>query len=284
MGEVAPDDRWDLPLRLLAALHYLVLSDGADSWRDPVGTVAERSDWIARFVAEQSVQTNEVQRCWALLPAFLTLGDGPLDLLELGPSAGLNLSWDRYRHTYQSGTWGPAESGLMLSGNERAPVPASLLERRPPVVRRRGIDLDPVDVTSDDGARLLECFVWADQTERLARVRLAMDVVRRDPPELVRGDYVELLPAALADRRDGALLVVFQTASTQYLSRERYEKVRDALATAPRPLAWISTRRQDEAEGHSRGSYELELAVWPERGPSFVARMGYHGQWLEWFA
>ncbi len=48
---------------------------------------------------EQEVQTNEVQRSWALLPAFLSLADGrPFDLLELGPSAGLNLLWDRYAY------------------------------------------------------------------------------------------------------------------------------------------------------------------------------------------
>ncbi len=57
------------------------------------------------------MQTNEVQRSWALLPAFLTVADGrPLDLLELGPSAGLNLLWDRYATATRTGTWGQGDA------------------------------------------------------------------------------------------------------------------------------------------------------------------------------
>ena len=38
--------------------------------------------WIARFVREQGVQTNEVQRCFGLLPAFLAVADRrPLDVI-----------------------------------------------------------------------------------------------------------------------------------------------------------------------------------------------------------
>ena len=101
------------------------------------------------------MQTNEVQRAWALLPGFLTVADGrPLDLLELGPSAGLNLVWDRYGNRYSTGSWG--DGGLELAGNDRLPPPAELLEREVEVVRRRGVDLSPVDVTTEHGARLLQ--------------------------------------------------------------------------------------------------------------------------------
>lgn len=282
VAEVVPDDRWDLPLRVLAALHYLALSEGVEPWSDPASIVSERAEWVARFTATQRVQTNEVQRCWGLLPAFLSLGGRALDLLELGTSAGLNLVWDRYRYSYLEGVWGAESSPLELSGDERAPVPASLLRRHPAVLRRRGVDLDPIDVTDGDGARLLECFVWADQVERLARLRCAIELLRRDPPLLLRGDYVELLPQLLAERPEEALTVVFQTASTAYLPSERYEELRRALESAERPLAWISTRRHSEEELAFSGGFELEVALWPQHGAQLVARMGYHGQWLEW--
>ncbi len=282
VAEVAPDARWDLPLRLLGALHFLALRDGIEPWSEPGEAIASHRGFVSRFVAEQGVQTNEVQRCWALLPAFLSLSAETLDLLELGPSGGLNLVWDRYRYRYDTGRWGPRASPVELRGDERSRVPASLLERRPLIARRRGIDLEPVDVSDEDGARLLECFVWADQKERLERLRAAIRIARRSPPELIRGDYVDLLPSALEDRVAGALLVVFQTASTQYLSRERYAELRRALAEAPRPLAWISTRRHDDEESDFRGGFELEVALWPEHGPRVVARLGFHGQWLEW--
>jgi hypothetical protein len=282
LAEVVPADRWDVPVRLLAALHYLALTEGIDPWRDPSAIIAERRGSIRRFVAEQKVQTNEVQRTWALLPAFLSLGASPLELLELGPSAGLNLVWDRYRFRYAAGSWGPPDSALELHGEEREPVPSELLQRSPEVVRRRGVDLDPVDVTGEDGALLLRSFVWADQHDRIERLDRAIEALRADPPELVRGDYVELLPDLLDDRAEDALLVVFQTVSTSYLSRERYVELRRHLARAARPLAWISTRAHFEEETDLQGGFELELALWPRRRPALVARIGYHGQWLEW--
>ena len=190
---------------------------GQASWDDVGAALDGHVEFLARWCAEQEVQTNEVQRAWALLPAFLTVADGrPFDLIELGPSAGLNLLWDRYRYAYSTGVWG--ESALELSGNDRVPPPAPLFERRVQVARRRGIDRNPVDATSEHGARLLQSFVWADQTGRLERLQRAIDVLRQDPPQLIRGDYVDTLPALLADRIEGVQLVVFQTASTMYLN------------------------------------------------------------------
>jgi hypothetical protein len=266
--------RWDVPIRLLGGMHYLALRDGLDPWSDPPGFVAEHAEFLRRFVAEQAVQTNEVQRCWALLPAFLSLGERPLELIELGPSAGLNLVWDRYRYVYAAGEWGSGP--LVLAGEERRAVPAGLLQRRPEVRRRRGIDLAPVDLGSDESVLLLSSFVWADQADRLERLRRAIEIVRADPPELIRGDYVDVLPELLADRSGDALTVVFQTVSTQYLARERYDELRRVLAGARPPVAWISTRRHDEEQTRFEGGFELEL------GQELVARAGYHGQWLEW--
>src|SRR5439155_11662242 len=183
VDDIAPDLGWDLPLRLLSGLHYLVLG-GEASWDDLDGALDGHADMLASWTAQQEVQTNEVQRSWALLPAFLSVSDGrPLDLLELGPSAGLNLVWDHYRYRYRTGGWGSGT--LELTGDDRIPPPAEFLARDVRVIRRRGVDLSPVDVTTERGSRLLQAFVWADQEERLERLRRAIDVVRRDPPQLM---------------------------------------------------------------------------------------------------
>jgi hypothetical protein len=274
---VAPDLEWDLPLRLLAGLHYLVLG-GEASWDDLVTALERHAQFLRRWCAEQEVQTNEVQRSWALLPAFLSLADGrPFDLLELGPSAGLNLLWDRYAYRYSSGTWGSGE--LELRGDDRQPPPASLLEQRVEVARRRGVDLNPIDVTTVEGARVLQAFVWADQTARLERLQQAIEVARRDPPELIRGDYVAELPALLRDRVPGAQLVVFQTASTMYLERGGAENMRAALreAGAREPLAFVTTGRAPGDDG-----FALEVERFPDGGPTRVAVFDFHGAWLDW--
>jgi hypothetical protein len=238
----------------------------------------QHAEFLARFTAEQEVQTNEVQRAWALLPGFLTVADGrPFDLLELGPSAGLNLVWDRYRYRYATGTWG--EGALELAGDDRTPPPAELLQRSVSVARRRGIDLNPVDATTDHGARLLQAFVWADQAERLERLRRAIEEVRADPPELMRGDYVESLPALLGDRREGAQLVVFQTASTMYVERGGMDRVRAALEEAAHdePLVYVGGGTAPDDDG-----FALDIERYPGGGRQRLAVFDFHGEWLDW--
>jgi hypothetical protein len=277
IDDIAPDLTWDFPLRLLSGLHYLVLG-GEASWDDVGAALDEHGEFLTRWTSEQDVQTNEVQRSWALLPAFLSVADGrPLDLLELGSSGGLNLVWDRYRYVYRHGEWGSGT--LVLHGDDRSPPPAALLERDVAVARHRGIDLSPVDVTSKEGARLLRSFVWADQTTRLDRLDRAIDLVRRDPPPLMEGDYVEALPSLLRNRRPGAQLVVFQTASTMYLDRARSDRVRAAFvgAAAEEPIVFITAGRAPDDDGFS-----LEVHRYPDESTERLAVFDFHGEWLDW--
>jgi hypothetical protein len=284
---------WDAPHRLLAGARVLVLSEAAEDfesasapWESFRSLLEEHAEWVARFVREQPVQTNEVQRCWALLPIFLAIAretDLPIDLVELGASAGLNLLWDRYGYRYRERTWGDPGAGLTLSGDERGIVPRDLLETRVEVRSRLGIDLSPVDVTTEDGLRLLYAFVRDDGYR--SRLRQAAEIARSDPPELVRGDYVDLLPELLRGRGEDGLTVVFQTLSTVYLPDERRELLREIVDEAGEegPLAWISTPTPEE-HGERRGDYPLELAVWPEGERRIVARMSVRGERLEWLA
>ncbi len=129
-------------------MHWLVQAGVAPDalsgdWIDFARALEQHADELRRFVAEQGVQTNETQRCVALLPAFLTIAGEtglPLDLLELGPSAGLNLLFDHYRYAYAEGTWGDPAALLSFEAQERRHVPdercVAALEARSP--RRRG--------------------------------------------------------------------------------------------------------------------------------------------------
>jgi hypothetical protein len=291
VDELFDELSWDVPLRLFGGVHYLELAGIepyalSGDWNDFRSALEARSDFLARFVREQAVQTNEVQRCFALLPAFLVLaaehGAEALDLVELGPSAGLNLLWDRYAYAYRAGRWGSSE--LLLRGVEYVPVPHGVLARRPAVRRRLGIDLNPVDVTSDHGARLLHAFIWPGRVERAQRLRRAIAILRREPPTLVRGDYVELLPAVLAERDEDALTVVFQTASTGYIGREKRAELRALLEEAggAGPLGWVSTRAVEELEEDRHDSYELEVGLWPGGERRFLLRCDFHGNWIRW--
>jgi hypothetical protein len=279
-NEIAGSDpAWFSPLRLIAGLHYLVLGGEAE-WDD---SLEEHDDFLREFVATQGVQTNEVQRSWVLLPLLLRVAQRmeaeAFDLVELGPSAGLNLVWDRYRYRYQTGRWGREDALLSFEGEERRAVPADLLALEPKVRSRIGIDRSPIDVTTDDGARLLRSFVWAGQDDRMRRLDQAIEAVRVDPPELVRGDYVEELPEVLAGQPTDALTVVFQTASFGYIGDDGRARVRAVLEEAgeQRPLALISTGKPRDGE-----DWGLRIVYWPGGEREFAGHADFHGSWLQW--
>ena len=276
---VGPDPAWDAPLRLLAGLHYLVLGGRAE-WDDPL---ERHRGFLSDFVATQGVQTNEVQRSWVLLPLLLRVaqrtGAAEFDLVELGPSAGLNLVWDRYRYRYEAGEWGLEDALLRFEGEERRPIPGDLLGLKPAVRAHIGIDRAPIDVRSEAGARLLRSFVWAGQDDRLRRLDQAIEAVRADPPELVRGDYVEALPEVLAGLPRDGLTVVFQTASFGYIGDEGRARVRAVLEEAGRnrQLAFISTGKPREGE-----DWGLRIVYWPGGEREFAGHADFHGSWLSW--
>jgi len=277
---------WEAPLRLFGGVHYLELSGVVQHpWPKLRGVLEANRDWLARFVAEHPVQTNEVQRSWGLLPGFLTVADDrPLDLIELGPSAGLNLFWDRYRYRYGEHRWGSADAPLELAGEAEGGPPPELFRKEVEVRRRMGIDRSPVDATTEHGARLLEAFVWADQTERLERVRRAVEIVRSDPPRLMQGDFVEVLPPLLAERDLDALTVVYDSVSTIYLPDADRRELDETMEKEGRrrSIAWVSFEfTRDQGIGYE--GFTLDVRSWPGSAGR-LAQLDGHANRLEWVA
>ena len=279
------EPRWEAPLRLFGGVHYLELSGMVQHpWAKLRGVLEANREWLARFVAEQPIQTNEVQRCWGLLLGFLTVGDErPVDLVELGPSGGLNLYWDRYAYRYGDERWGAPGAGLELSGSAEGGPPRDLLQKKVEVGRRIGIDRRPVDVTTDHGARLLEAFVWADQTDRLDRVRRAIEIARQDPPRLLDGDYVEVLPALLAERDLDILTVVYHSVSTVYLRQEERDRLEEILAAEGLRGSLARISYEIDRETPTFYGFALDVETWPD-GRRRLARLDGHANTMDWVA
>lgn len=115
--------------------------------------VRANQDGVVEVLQTRFVQTNEVQRTACLLPAFAEVfreAGRPLALIEAGCSAGLNLLFDRFHYDYGTGTTsGNEESTVRVDTVARTPIPADSVIV-PPVARRMGVDLNPLDV-SDAG-------------------------------------------------------------------------------------------------------------------------------------
>ncbi len=225
---------------------------------------------------KRGVQTNEVGRSAALLCGFLDIARGglPLRVLEVGASAGLNLSFDRYR--YRSGDWayGPADSPVRFEEPYRGRSPRSLGQLQ--VVERRGCDVDPIDPSTGPGALRLRSFVWPDQQDRLDRLDAALAVAAAHPVAVDRADAVSWLEERLTDPVAGVATVVTHSIVFQYLApgdRSRFLALLEeagARAGPDAPLAWLRM----EPGGDTA---EVRLTEWPGGRSRLVARSGYHG-------
>jgi len=167
----------------------------------------------------RATQTNEPRRCAVLLP-LLAQVEGPIALLEVGASAGLCLYPDRYSYSFDGRridpTSGPSTVLLECVTTGDPPIPDAL----PVITWRAGLDLNPLDLNDTNDTNWLETLVWPEQHDRLARIRAAMDIVRADPPRIMRGDATRDLPALVAEAPSDASLVIVSSAAIAYLMPE----------------------------------------------------------------
>jgi hypothetical protein len=289
----------NLPLRILGAVHRLVLAgrvprlaafypslgghfESAAAWPEFERTLGDHLDELAPLVQE-TIQTNEVLRCCALLGGFLASGRAfglPLRLLEIGASAGLNQLFDRYAYLLGPHRFGPERAPLTLRTDWRGPAPDLAAPLR--VTERSGCDLDPVDVR-DPSARLrLLSYFWPDQHERLERVRTALEVAQRNPAPLSRERAGDWLEPVLADPAVGVTTVLFHSVMWWYVPETERRRIAQLVAAAgsraseKAPLAWL------RLEGVDTEQCELRLQTWPDGTDRLLARAHYHGVWVEW--
>jgi hypothetical protein len=197
---------------------------------------------IRATILERATQTNEVGRLATLAPAFARLAGGrSISLLEVGASAGLCLYPDRYAYAWTTeGGLRTAGAGPVLACEVTGPAP--LPDRLPAVAWRGGIDLNPLDVQDDDAMGWLTMLVWPEHEDRRVRLTDAIAVARSDPPELVRGDLLDELPALVDRAARHAPVVVFHSAVIAYLEdadRRRFEAMMRDLVASGR-CRWVS--------------------------------------------
>ncbi len=167
----------------------------------------------------QAPQTNEVGRAAALVGGLhhvVASRPGPVRLVEIGASAGLNLLADRFRVVAADGhAVGPPTSPVVLDGAWHGPLPP--ISARPDVVERFGCDTAPLDATTDEGRLRLTSYVWPDQRARLERLRgaLALAVAQQVPVVVERSGAVEFLRRL--DLVPGTTTVLWHSVMWQYL-------------------------------------------------------------------
>jgi hypothetical protein len=286
-------------LRLAGAVHALALSGHAPELAacypttggrfEPaaaaeafLATVAVHAETIRSRLHDQ-LQTNEVRRCAALLPGFLRVARHsglPLRVREIGSSAGLNLLWDRYAYALGPHRWGAAGARPRLEADWEGPPPD--LDAGVCVTSRAGCDVAPIDLRDPAERLKLESFVWPDQPERLALLREAIALARRDPPPVARVRAGDWLAGELASPEADCATVLFQSVMWWYLPEDERRRITGlveaagARATPREPLAWL--RFEPPGPQHA----EVRLRIWPGGDDRLLATAHHHGRWVRW--
>lgn len=288
-GEVGPTGA-SLPLRLAGGLHALRLLDRGDlAPAYPPQDAADDRLWQAVSTALRSEeafllnwirrapQTNEIRRAATFRAAgqWLTARHGlPLELRELGASAGLNLHWDRFALDLGGRVDGPADAALTLAPEWRGALPPPA---EPRIATRRGVDLSPPD-PGRDRLRLL-AYLWPDQPDRLARTEAALALPPAPVDAACAGDWLE----ALDPHAPGTCRLICHSIAWQYFPPDVQARARAAIerlgraASDAAPLAWFAM----EADGAGPGA-ALTLTTWPGGETRHAGRADSHGRWIDW--
>jgi hypothetical protein len=150
------------------------------------------------------------------------------------------------------------------------------------VASRAGCDVAPIDVADPAQCRRLESFVWPEQLERLAALRLAIAATRADPPRLETARAGDFVARELAEPAPGEATVLFHSVMWWYVPEPERARIDADVRAAGRrarpdaPLAWLrmETTAHDEAE--------LRLLLWPGGNDRLLARTHPHATWIDW--
>src|SRR3546814_4819179 len=104
----------------------------ANHVRPAIAAAIRSHDRFLAHYLDSPPQTNEVARSGMILGGCLWIAAAtglPLDIHEIGSSAGLNLRFDPYRYTFGGRDWGDAPSPARIAAEWTGPTPSSKQRR-----------------------------------------------------------------------------------------------------------------------------------------------------------
>lgn len=208
----------------------------------------EHRDRLLELSATHRYQMNEVGRCAGLVPALAAAGaaERELALVDVGTGAGLALQFDRYSYHFngpggQVRTAGDPDSAVRIETEVRGGAPPPLPARLPRVSERIGIDVEPLDVRDPEVRAWLAACI-PQEIGAVTRFHHAVDVVTREPAQMVRGDVGDVLAGVLEAIPTERLVCLTDTYVNVFFAAEQLRSFRALVADAgaTRDLDWVS--------------------------------------------
>ncbi|MDG4794947.1 DUF2332 domain-containing protein [Micromonospora sp. WMMD1082] len=273
----------------LAAYYPSVVGDSARPVDEETGPAFARfcaayAGQIASLLGTRLVQTNHVQR--AVVPRLgLALlrrtTPGPVCVVEVGCSAGLNLRADRYAFTVGGASYGdrtsPVHIGVEVPEADLLPD----LDQLPEIADAVGIDLAPPDLTDEEDRAWLRALVWPENRHQAAQLRAAMDVVAADPPRILAGNAIEIGPEAAATLPPGLPRLVVHTATRIHVPAEERPAFDAAVAAFGTDGPMLHLALEDDQRVAPSGRPGYGLTATDATGRRTIAVADGHLAWLE---
>jgi hypothetical protein len=244
---------------------------------------------VQEITSSRLVQTNEIGRSALValgLAYVASVEHGEISLVDIGASAGLNLSWDSYSLQFHS----PGESPLVWNSQSHVKITCTIPRharsiarklQRVRIAERLGIELRPLDLRDPEAVRWLYALVWPNQVDRKSRLQSAihLQLLSQELP-ILRSDATTELATVIERLRDDTTLCLFESHIVEQLSRccwESYE----------RQFARIAKRRDIfRITISSCGDKALMMLRRYRRKPrveeQILAVCHPHGLWADW--
>ncbi|MHA2502509.1 MAG: DUF2332 domain-containing protein [Candidatus Kariarchaeaceae archaeon] len=289
---------------VMGAIHYLLLKGVDSPVQEYYGTLTdtprppddELRSHLLEFCREnredledlcktKRVQTNEVRRSIFLLPSLTYLHEriGPFQLIELGTSAGLLLNFDQYSYDYSHRDTILGSGPLVLQSEVRG-TPPPLPGSWPQVIRRVGVDINPLYCHSDDDKLWLLALVWPGNLPRFNRLREALEICTSSQLELVKDDGFTNITGLLEQYSYDVPTVLYHSFAINQIHREARDKFYNDLRT----YATTSGKTIYEIRNgwHPDDSIDIELRVHSPQSSETtkLADVHHHGEWISWVA
>jgi hypothetical protein len=250
---------------------------------------AEHGPRLSELISTRLVQTNQVQRALGLRIGLATVAQRvrqPVHLIEVGTSAGLNLRFDRYGYHLGGRSYGDPASPVQLRAELHGTGALPDLDALPALASVLGVDLSPVDLADPEARAWLRALIWPEHHDQRALLTAALDLVAADPPRVLAGDAIDLLPELARTLPPGEPRVVYHSATRMHVPEERlaaFDAAIEALGEDG-PLWWLQVEDAPDPDPRPepvlRHGAALHLRT-PDGGAETLAVVEGHLRWVE---
>lgn len=295
--------RQPVPNLFLASVHYLLLKNPLVELAKYYPSITKEyqqklpfklfKDFCLKYkkeiiALEQSkiVQTNALNRSAYLMPILSHLfSDKPINIIDIGTSAGLTLNMDKYEYHY---------NGHHLFGKSPLKIKSKIKEGFLPkfakpvkILRKIGIDQNPLDLKISANSNWLKALIWADRTERIERIEQAILIARQEDIDFRKASSITEFETIIQEQEESIPLVIYHTHVLYQFTQPEREKFWDLIDKigSKRDLTYLATEGNKvfKTDYGIQGTI-VELTEYKSgvKNSRIVAETNGHANWIKW--